>query len=150
MAANTIPITPLTPNTKSTAIGGAANTDSTGVSTIGTSSFIVFQAGANGSFVDRIRLQPVASVAATATTATTIRLFVSSQTGTSVTSAANTSCVAEVSAASQTADHSTAGTFFIDVPLGFALPANYTILATNHVINASNTGWAATGIGGDY
>ena len=149
MAANTIPITPLTPNVKSTAIGGAANTDATGVSTIGTNSFIVFQAGTAGSFVDRVRLQPVASVAATATTATTIRIFVSTL-NSGTTAATNTSLIAEVSAASQTADHSTSGTFFIDVPIGFPLAANQTLLATNHVINAANTGWAATGIGGDY
>ena len=149
MAANTNPIFGLTPNVKGVACGGSANTNGSGVSTIGTDSFICFTAGSNGSFVEKVRLPPVATAAATATTATTIRVFVTTRTS-GATTQANTWLVAEVAAAAQTADHSTNATFYIDVPLGFAIPASYQVLVTNHVVNATNTSWTATGIGADY
>ena len=149
MPANVNPVFGLTPNVKGIACGGTANTDGSGVSTIGTNSFIAFVAGSNGSFIEKVRLHPVATAAATATTATTIRVFVTSVVS-GATTQANTWLVAEVAAAAQTADHSTNATFYIDVPLGFALPAAYQVLVMNHVVNATNTSWTATGIGADY
>lgn len=149
MAANTNPVYALSPLFKGVACGGTANIDATGIGTIGTDSFIAFTAGSNGAWIEKVRFSPGATVAATATTATTLRVFVTSVT-TGATTAANTHLVAEVAAAAQTAAHSTNATFYIDVPLGFALPATYQVLVTNHVVNAANTGWKAVGIGGDY
>lgn len=149
MSANTEPIYTLTPVVSGVAVGGAANTKSDGQGTIGTDIFKAFQAGANGSYVTRIRLHPVATVAATATTATLLRIFISSATS-GATTQANTFLFQEVAAPSQTADHSTSATNFIEIPFGFALPANYTILVSSHVVNAANTSWTAMVVGGDY
>jgi len=132
------------------ATGGTANTSSSGTGTIGTDIYKAFTADAtNGSYIQKIRLQPVATVAATATTATTIRIFVSNKTS-GATTQADTWLIAEVSAGAQTADHSTTATFPIDVALNFALPAGYTILVAHHVINAANTSWTATVFGGNF
>lgn len=132
------------------AIGGAANVLSSGVGTIATDIFLVFTADAtNGSFVSRIRLQPVAAVAATATTATVHRIFVSTKTS-GATLQADTWLIQEVAAPAQTADQTTTPTNFIEVPLNFALPPSYTILVASHHVNAANTGWTATVFGGNY
>src|SRR3990167_7676255 len=141
MAANTNPIFSLTPNVGAVACGGTANIDSTGIGTIATDSFLVFTAGSNGSWVEKVRFSPSATVAATATTATTLRVFLT--TATAATTAANTHLVAEVAAGAQTAAHSTNATFYIDVPLGFAIPSGMKVLVTNHVVNAASTGWKA-------
>jgi hypothetical protein len=150
MAGNIAPIWSKQGAINGVACGGTANTQSGGVGTIGTDIFKAFTADANnGSFVQKIRLQPVATVAATPTTSTTIRVFVSNKTS-GATTQADTWLIAEVSAASQTADHSTTGTFYIDVPLNFMLPASFTILVANHVVNAANTSWTATVFAGNY
>lgn len=148
MAANTNPIYSLTPNVVGVACGGTANIDATGIGTIGTDSFLCFTAGSNGSWVEKVRFSPGATVAATATTATTLRVFLT--TASTATTAANTHLVAEVAAAAQTAAHSTNATFYIDVPLGFAIQSGMKVIVTNHVVNASNTGWKAVCFGGDY
>lgn len=149
MAINTKPIFSGLP-----AIGGvvpsAANTKSDGSGTIGTDIFLAFTADATtGSYVMSVRIQPIAAVAATATTATTIRVYVSTLAAGATTSA-NTRCIAEISMASQTASHSTNATFFIEVPLDFALPPGNTILITQHVASAANTGYQCTVFAGDY
>ena len=150
MAGNATPIFSRQGSISGVAVGGTALTDSSGAGTIGTNIFKVFTADAtNGSFVQRLVLSPVATVAATATTPTTIRCYISSITsGTST--QANTWLFAEVSAPAQTADHSTTAIAPLVIPLGFILPASYTILVTNHVVNAANTSWTAFVIAGDY
>ncbi len=149
MPANTNPIFVLSPAIGSV-VPTAANVKSDGAGTIGTDIFKAFTADAtNGSFVSMIRLSPFASVAATATTATTLRIFISSATSGAVTSA-NAWLFQEISAAAQTAAHSTNATFFIEVPVNRILPASYTILVTTHVVSAANTGWQATVFAGNY
>ena len=150
MAANTNPVFSLTPNVTGVACGGTANIDATGIGTIGTDSFVCFTAGSNGSFIEKVRFCPGATVAATATTATTLRVFLTTILTATATTAANTHLLAEVAAAAQTAAHSTNATFYIDVPLGFAIPSGTRIIVTNHVVNAASTGWKAIGIGGDF
>jgi hypothetical protein len=128
----------------------AANTSSEGGGTIGTNIFQAFLADAtNGSFVDFLRFMPTAS-ATTTTTATIGRVFVSSQSGTSATTSANTWCIGEVVLPAVSADSSSAALSPIDFPLGFRLPAGYTILVTNYVIPQTNTQWQCTVFGGDY
>jgi hypothetical protein len=150
MPANIDPIYSRVGAISGVAVGLAANTSSSGTGTIGTDIFKVFTADAtNGSWVSRIRLHPVATVAATATSATVIRIFISSQTSGSTTQA-NTWLFQEIGAASQSADNSTAAANALEVPLNIALPPSYTILVTNHAVNAANTSWTATVFGGNY
>lgn len=149
MAANTAPIFTLTPNVQGTAVGGTANTDSTGGGTIGTNIFKCFTAGAAGSYVSKILFVPAASVPATSISATTIRVFLSNATG-STTTSANTWLVGEVGASNQFADNTTTAVGPYELPLNFAIPAGWFILVANHVVNAGNTTWIATVFGGDY
>lgn len=152
MAQNTSPIYTLTPKRGSATLlpGTTANTKSDGTGTIGTDLLLAFTCDAtNGSYISKIRFTPVASAAATATTATTLRAFVSTQ-ASGATTSANTYLLAEVSAASQSADHSTNATFFIDVPINLALSASDTILVSQHVVAAANTAWQVLIFAGNY
>lgn len=152
MAQNTNPIFTLVPalGTGQLTPSVTANTKSDGVGTIGTDLVKVFTADAtNGSYVSSIRLCPYASVASTATTATTIRIFLSSATS-GATTAATAWLIQEVAAASQTADASTAATFYIEIPINRPIPAGYTILVSQHVVAAANTGWQAVVFAGHY
>ena len=151
MPANTSPIYSLTPQITSAVITSSttANTKSDGTGTIGTDILKAFTAGTNGSFVESVQLSPNATTAATNTTATTLRVFISSQTSGATTNA-NTFLVAEVSAAAQAADHSTNATFPLIIPINRRLPASYTILVSTHVAAAASTSWQAIVFAGDY
>jgi hypothetical protein len=149
MPANTDPIFTKVGKISAIAIT-AANTSSQGGGTIATDIFKAFTADAtNGSFVREVRFMATATTANTATTATVARVFVSSITSGATTSA-DTHLVYEITLASVTADSSTAAAPFYTVPLGFALPAGYTILVTTHAAPAANTAWKAVVIAGDY
>jgi hypothetical protein len=148
MSANTSPIFSLTPNIMGVPLVGN-NTASDGSGTIGTNINKVFTGGTNGSYLQKIRLSPFATVASTATAATVFRIFISTLT-TGATASTNTWLFQEIAAPAQTADAPGSATAFIEVSLGFALPAGYTILVTTHVANSANTGWTATVLGGDF
>lgn len=127
-----------------------ANTKSDGTGTIGTDILKAFTADSTyGAFVQKVRLNPQASVATTATTATVARIFISSVTSGATTNA-NTFLWAEVACPAQTADQTTAVTNPIEIPLGFALPAGWVILVSMHAAAAANTSWSFIVIGGDY
>jgi len=147
--ANTAPIFALTPNVGVVSVT-AANTNSAGTGTIATDIFKAFSAGSNGSWVSRIRLVPTATVAGTATNATIGRVFVSSKTSGATTGGTDTFQLGEVTLAGVTADSASAPTNPIELMLGFALNASWTILVTNHAAPAANTAWQAVVFGGDY
>lgn len=127
----------------------AANTSSQGGGTIGTDIFLAFTADAtNGSFVQRVRLIPTATTPTT-TTATVARVFISSVTSGTTTSA-NTYLWDELTLPAVAADNASAAVMEFDILLGFALPASYTILITNHAAPAANTAWRAVVVAGDY
>jgi hypothetical protein len=149
MAANTNPIFTLTPNIGVAQIGATANVKSDGAGTIGTDMMKAFTAGSAGSYVSRIRFNPWASTAATVTVATVIRVFYSTLTsGTSAST--NTYLLYEFAAAAQTADQTVTATFYIEVPLGFAMPTGSFLHCSSHIINNSSTGWVGIVFGGDY
>jgi hypothetical protein len=148
MPANTSPVFGLTPVLGQVVIS-TQNTKSDGTGTIGTDLWLGFTAGADGAYLNKIRLVPTASVAATATVATVLRIFLSTVSS-GATSTTNTSLYQEVAVASQTAAQTTTGTFFFEIPMGFAIPANSTVLFSTHIANAANTAWKATTLGGSY
>lgn len=126
------------------------NTKTDGSGTIGTDLWLAFTADAtNGSFVRSVRFQPTATVAATAMTGTTLRVFVSSV-ASGATTAANTTLWADIGATNQTADATTAATYPYDIPCNFWLPAGWTILVSQHVASTANTKWKALVLAGDY
>lgn len=128
----------------------AANTKSDGAGTVGTDIFKAFTADpTNGSFVDKILWMPCATAAATSTTATTARVFLSSV-GSGATTDANTHLIGEISLPTQSADHSTNAVNPFPMPLGIQVPPGWFILVTNHIVPAANTFWKATVLGGDF
>lgn len=147
MPANTSPLFSLTPNVGTTA-ATAANTSSAGGGTVATDIFKAFTAGANGSWVSRIRFHAVATTPTT-TTATVARVFVSTV-GSSTTAATNTFLVAEVNLPATAADSATVATNPVDVPLNIAVPSGSFIHITNHAAPAANSQWDVTVYGGDY
>lgn len=150
MGANTAPIFTGVPNVGMVVVGGTANTASDGSGSIGTSMILAFTAGANGSFVRRIRLTPYASVASTVISNTVFRVYLSTKTSGSTTSA-DTHLLMEIGASnSVTADQSTVSVSSIELSLDMAIPTGTTLLVSSHVVNAANTGWQCIVSGGDY
>jgi hypothetical protein len=142
------PLFTQTPNVSGVAVT-AANTQSGGVGTIATDIFLAWTAGASGAFIEKIRWVLTGTTANTTSTATVGRVFLSTQ-ASGATTAANTSMVFEITLASQTADSSTNAAFFLDIPMNIAVPANMTVLVTNHAAPAANSAWKAVVFGGNY
>lgn len=129
-----------------TTSNGAA---STGVTTASGEMFVCATADAtNGSYIANIRLRWVAS-APTATTATVVRLYVSSVSSGATTSA-NTDCIEEIVMGVQNAANASTATFPYDIPCGFILPAGKTLLASVHQKPAANTEIQIIVRGGNY
>lgn len=151
MAANTAPIFTDTP-----VIGrgrwlssSTANADSDGSGTIGTDIVLLLTGATDGTFINRIRLTPAATAAATATTASIHRIFLSTQTSGATTSA-DTTLIAEYAAPAQTAAQTTTSVQPIDIPLGFYIPSTISILWSMHHAAAANTLWHAVVFAGGY
>lgn len=150
MPANTSPIFALTPNIGDVNILTTSTmTRSDGVGTIGTNLFLAFTAGANGSFIQRVRFIPVASAAAVTSVATTLRVFLSSlNTGTTTTS--NAFLIAEISVPAISTANSTNAVNYYEIPLNLAIPTSQYILVSQHVAQTTNQNWQAMVFGGDY
>ena len=154
MAANTSPIYSLTPKVSSgiitSSITALLASDGSG-QTGGSASVICYTAGSNaGSFVSKIRISYCNVTAYTATTATTLRFFVSSAANLAGTTNVNTWLIQEVSTAAITPS-ATVAQPFIEIPLNFALPANYLIIASTGTVQASaNCSLSCVVFGGDY
>ena len=116
---------------------------------IGTDILKIYTAGSSGAYIDRIRLHPVATTAATSTTATVARIYLSTATSGATTNT-NTHLWQEVACPSQTAAQTTTATTPIDIPMGIRIAANTTILFSMHHAAAANTMWEATVIATDY
>ena len=151
MAANTAPIFTETPVVGAGiwTASSTANTSSTGSGTVGTSMVKLFTSGSDGSFINRIRLSPAASTAASGTTATVARFYISTVTS-GATTAADTFMFAEVALSAQTADQTATATSSIEVPCGFYIPTGYFIHMSMHAAAAANTQWTAIVFGGNY
>ncbi len=152
MPANTNPIYALTPNvgyTTITTTSALVRSDGSAVNAIGTDHFLAFTVGANGSFVQRVRFQPVATTAAVTSVATTLRVFLSSI-NTGIPTISDTFLLAEISVPAISAANSTAATNYYEIPLNIAIPVNHYILVSQHVAQTNNQYWQAVVFGGDY
>ena len=100
MPANNLPIFTGTPRTSSVRItSNLAASDGTGV--VGTTVFLAFTPGVNGSYLQRVRFSLSESTMSTASAAATLRVHISTaNTGTLTT--ANTFLYQEINAAAQT------------------------------------------------
>lgn len=147
MAANTDPIYSRLSDVQSAAfIAITANADSTGGGTLQT----LYQADTtNGGYVQKIMVQPIATTA-TATTASSMRFFLSSITGTFTgNSSANTWLIGELTLTSATLS-ATASVQRWELPLNMAIPAGWRIVVSFGTTLAANTGYAATVVAGKY
>ena len=145
MAANTAPIYSIAGHTESVAgdnsglvVGPTANTAQDGSGTL----YKAFTAGANGSYVQKIRFRPVGSPAATVA-----RVFISTSTSTSAT---NTWLYDEITLPAVTLSQTAASSVF-ELPLNFALNASYLLYVTFGTSTGSaGTGYSVVTIAGDY
>ena len=126
----------------------AGNTSSQGGGTIGTDIFLTGSAGSSGTFIERVRFSPTATTATTMT-ATVARIFYSTVSSGSTTSA-NTFLLGECLLPAISAGNSTVPAASVDFPLNMSLPTGTTVLVTNHAAPAANTAWVAILIGADY
>lgn len=139
MPANTAPIFTLTPKVQWADAMTTANT--TKDLTSGTI-YLAFTAGANGSYVQRIRFRTLGTNLA----ATVGRIWIN--TGGATGTGANNILWDEISLPTTTVTETAAQANY-ELPLNFALPAGYTIYITlGTAPNAA--GWDAAVIGGDY
>jgi hypothetical protein len=145
MPANTAPIYSIAGDVQSVAqnnsgliVGPTANTALDGSGTM----YKLFTAGANGSYVQKVRFRPVGSPAATV-----CRVFISSST---TTDATNTWLYDEITLPATTLSQ-TAATSVFELPLNFALNANYLLYVTFGTSTGSaGTGYSVVCIAGDY
>jgi hypothetical protein len=126
-----------------------ANTDNDGSGTIGTDMLLLATAGSSGAFIDRVRLHPVGLAAATATTATVGRVFISTQ-ASGATTNANTRLWQEAACPAQTTAQTTTATIPIDIPMNIRVAASDSILFSMHHSAAANTAWQVQIIYSDY
>lgn len=145
MPANTAPIYSITgavdsvaSNNSGLVVGPTANTSLDGSGTL----YKAFTAGSNGSYVQKIRFRPVGSPAATVA-----RVFISSSTTTSTTA---TWLYDEITLPAVTLSQTAASSVF-ELPLNFALDANYLLYVTFGTSTGSTgTGYSVVVVGGDY
>lgn len=145
---NTLPIYVGTPDISlvGSIVGSSANTATDGT---GANTYLVFTAGASGSFVYKVILKCVSTTAATVA-----RLWYCSATGAfsagTTNTAANTTMIAELTLAAFTASNTTASPQY-EIPVNFPIPANTKILISfGTSTGAGTTGFNPLCIAGDY
>lgn len=116
----------------------AANTKSDGSGTIGTDIFLLASAGANGANLGQVEVLATASVAATATTTTVLRVYFSTQSSGNTTSG-NTFLIREWVLSSTTAASTAAGVPVWTVPLNTPVETGLHVLVSTHHAPAANT-----------
>jgi len=143
MPANTTPIFSLVAAIEFTTTMNAANTGHVS----GTTSYLVFSAGTNGSYVQKIRFRHLPNTATANTNATVARVWINN--GSAVGTAANSTLFDEITLAANTTS-SVAAAINYELPLNFALPPIYALYVTLGTAPVAGTFIQATVIGGDY
>jgi hypothetical protein len=151
MPANTTPIFTNVPDigwpsaTNGTVTVSAVNTVTTAVAYDGTTNAVlVFTAGSNGSFVQKLVLEAGGSTGF----ASVLRVHINN--GTANTNASANTLYMQYSLPSVTAATTTA-TAHIEVPLMLQLPATYRIyVSLGSTSNLTPAGWFVTAVAGDY
>lgn len=157
MAANINPIYSITPNVGTALIGTTSaqvKSDGTSAGTGTDLMYCAFIAGANGSYVQRVRFNAVAN-ATTNSVATILRIYlstVSASLGAAVgaTTSANTFLLTEISVPVINAAGATNSTNYYEVCLNMAIPTSRYIHVSQHTAQTANGAWNAKVFGGDY
>jgi hypothetical protein len=158
MSANTNPIFTLVPNVSQTGIGTTSaqvKSDGTCAGTGTDLMYCVFVTGSNGSLLQRVRFNTVASAAAVNSVATTLRVYMSSVSGVTgsaigATTNANTYLLAEISVPIISSSNSVNATQYFEIPVNMPIPFGSYIHVSQHVAQTTNQRWNATAIGGNY
>ena len=152
MAGNTQPIFSAAPALTGAATGiqillTAAMTQATAFNGTDANALLAFTAGANGSFIQKIRFKPYCTSGSSAAAATVCRVFINN--GGTIGTATNNTFIGEISLPAFTYS-ATAAQVELDYPINFALPAGYKIYLGLGTAPANNNGWQATVIAGNY
>lgn len=144
MAANINPIYTLTPvNTWASITGVDGNQQGTDADVL-----LVFTAGTNGAFIQRLIFQPISTSGSTTTSAAAGRIYLNN--GSSAGTATNNTLIKEITLAATAVNvAATTAAFGYEVPLNFQIPAAYTIICGITAMAAS-TAWQVCAIGGNY
>jgi predicted methyltransferase len=149
MAANVAPIfTKLPINDGVVLIGFSTSSSGAGLIGAGGDLALVVTAGADGAFISKVRFIPTATTP-TATSATVLRIYVSTV-ASGATTTATTVLWEERAVATQNASNSAANVNPVDVALNIPLKPGQSILVAQHVAPAANSSWRALAIGGHY
>ena len=144
MPANTSPIFSLNGDVSSDSATAMAPTFTTAAAdytgATATHNKLVFTAGTNGGFIQRLRFKAIGT-----NTASVARVFINN--GSANTTAANNSFYGEIALPATTAI-ATTSTSDLDYPLNFALPAGFRIYVGLGTTVAA--GWVCTPIAGEY
>jgi hypothetical protein len=138
MAQNTSPIFTQTPRLGFGVIDSNAFNNTFTMATGGSAS--LFTAGASGSYINKIRVKPSGSSAATV-----LRFFINN--GSDTTVSANNTLFAELSMPAITTSATIAQNDF-EVPFNIAIPSNYSIYGVT--ATTPLTGFSITTVAGDY
>lgn len=134
------------PTTNAIAKNDGSSTGSTAINSM----VKAFTAGANGSYVDKVRFFCVSSAAATNSVATTLRVFLSTVASPGATLTTDTYLVGEIAVPIIAAAHSTNNTNYYDVILDMVIPTGTYLHVCQHVAQTANQNWNALAIGGDF
>lgn len=151
MPANIDPIWVNTPNVDSVRVtaqqAGTGRSDGNG--TIATDIFLAFTPGSNGSFLESLIVKAAAATAGTATTATSIRVYLSTQ-NSGATTSSNTKLIKEFAIPSVTAGSTNTPTPEYTIPMNMRIETAQYVLVGSGAAIAANTEFHVTAVGGDY
>lgn len=159
MSANTgqflVPKTPHNGRVKIGTTSAQVKSDGTSAGTGTDLMYCVFATGADGSFIQRVRFNVVASAAATNSIATVLRVYFSTVVtaegaAAGVTTSADTFLIYETGTIIVSASHSTNAATYYDAPINTAYPTGIYILVSQHIAQTTNQQWQAVCFGGDY
>jgi hypothetical protein len=143
MPANTTPIFSIIGAVEFTTVMNAANTGHVS----GSTSYLVFTGGTNGSYLQKIRFRHLPNTATANANQTVARVWINN--GSAVSAATNSTLFDEITLAANTTSSTTAAINY-ELPLNFAIPPNYAIYVTLGTAPTAGTFIQATVIGGDY
>lgn len=141
-----------TPNVGFVAIpttNAQVKSDGTSAGTSADVMYKVFTAGANGSYLERIRFMSVAN-AATTGVATVLRIYLSTVAAPGATTSANTVCLAEIAVPAFASANAVNAANPYEYYLNMVLISGQYIHVSQHVAQTTNQQWVAVAMGGDY
>lgn len=110
---------------------------------------LAFTAGANGSYVDRVRFFCVAN-AATNSIATTLRVYLSTIASPGATTTSDTYLLGEVGVPIVAAASLTVAAPYYDIILGISIPSGTYLLVSQATAQTTNQAWNACVFGTNY